>query len=382
MPVPVRYNLRSLFYRKTATALTILAVALTVAVLVLLLAVGRGFHQAVVGTGSPENILVQRVGATSEGESTITRDESNIVKGFAGIATGKDGRPLVTGEMYAAVNLERNGGGSTNVTLRGTAPEALGIRDGVRVVEGRFFSPGAREVVIGKALLGSIEGCHVGGTVKITKDAWNVVGVIDGGGKAFDSEMWADVELVLQAFDRPFYNTVLFRKRPGADPAGLVARLGVVKVEDEAAYFARQAGIMGPMMSFAAILLTTLMSLGALAGCTNTLLAAVAGRTREIGGLLAIGYRPAHVFLGFLLEAMVICFCGGVLGVLGTLPINGIRTGTTNWATFTEQAFSFTVDAPVILTALGLALAIGLLGGSLPAWRAARLRPVTALRRG
>ena len=404
MPVPLTYNVRSLFYRKTATLLTLMAVALTVAILLILLAVALGFRESLEGSGRPDNLICLRVGATSEGESVITREQLNDLRGLPGVAVAADGRGLVAGEMYAAVSLPRVSGGSTNVPLRGVSAESFEIRDGVKVT-GRRFRPGSRELVVGEGLLKTIKGCQIGGVVYLSKDPWEVVGVLSDGGKAHSSEIWADVEPLLQAFDRTAYNSAILRTAPGVDPgspptyegpiearrmtkpgSGLMAtiteRRGELKVQREPDYFRDQSGFLGGTLVAVAVFLTVFMSIGALAGCTNTLLAAVAGRTREIGGLLALGYRPLHIFLGFLFESLLLCFLGGLLGVALTLPLNGLEAGTTNWQTFTEQSFRFRLGWPSIGIALGVALLIGLVGGVLPAWRAARLEPVKALRRG
>jgi putative ABC transport system permease protein len=399
MPVPIRYNLRSLLYRKGATIFTLLAVALTVAVLVILLAVHRGFSQSLALTGRADNLIVLRASATSEGESVISRADAIQLAGLPQIAQDADGQPLCAAEMYAALTLTREGGGITNVTLRGATPASFALRPQIRIREGgRAFRPGSREVVVGRNLEGRIQGCRLGGAVRISDEDWAVVGVMEGGDTAFDSEVWGDVEGVLQVFDRTFFNSFHFRAAPGTEvgllpsqsptgeATGLIRyvsdRIGAVKILTEQRYFSDQGGFLGAALQGAAIFLTLLMSFGALAGLLNTFLAAVAGRTREIGALLAIGYRPGHVFLGFLVEAVALALAGGAAGILLALPWNGVRTGTTNWATFTEQAFAFRIDGPVILPALILALLVGLIGGVIPAWRAARLRPAESLRRG
>ena len=398
MPVPLRYNLRSLFYRKGATFFTLIAVALTVAVLAILLAVGRGFEQSMSLSGREDNLMVLRASASSEGESVLSREDVNTLSGLSQIARNAAGEALFAAELYAGLALERTSGGSTNVPIRGVSARSFEIRDQIKIVEGQMFRPGSREVVIGKNLKDRIQGCRLGGVVKVSNENWQVVGILDAGDTAFDTEIWGDGELLVQIFDRTFYNSFIFRAAPGTDPGltpeksptkvatGLVKyisdRLGAVKILSEKTYFVDQAGFLGGTLSAAAIFLTVLMSFGALAGLFNTFLAAVSGRTREIGALLAIGYRPMHVFLGFLAEAVLLALLGGLLGILIALPFNGIKTGTTNWGTFTEQAFSFRVDQSVITSAIILALLVGLIGGVFPALRAARLKPVDTLRRG
>ncbi len=410
MPVPIQYNLRSLFYRKTATLLTLMAVTLTVGILCVLLAVAQGFKASLTGTGRVDNIIVLRSSANSEGESTLGRGDVTVLSAVPGIAKDAAGRALVCGELYAALLLEKEGaavmgGNSTNVALRGVQPTSFAIRDSVRITEGSCFKPGAREVVVGHSLVGRIRNCRLGGFVRIANEDWAIVGVMNAGGSAFDSEIWGDVDLLMQVFDRSFFNSVIIRAesvagvgepalyegnfigrkqvRAGAGMLGWITdRVSGVQAVCERTYFEKQAGFLGGFLTFASFFLITLMSLGALAGLTNTFLAAVSGRTREVGALLAIGYRPWQVFCGFLLESVTLALIGGVLGVLLAWPVNGLQTGTTNWGTFTEQAFAFTIDSTVVLSALSMALVVGVLGGALPAWRAARLKPVDALRRG
>lgn len=410
MPIPIQYNLRSLFYRKTATLLTLAAVALTVGILCVLLAVAEGFKASLSGTGRADNILVLRASANSEGESTLGREDVTVLRAVPGIAKGVDSQPLVSAELYAALLLEKEGGevlggNSTNVALRGVQPASFAIRAAVRIVEGETFKPGSRQVVIGKSLVGRIRNCRMGGFVRIANEDWAIAGVMDSGGTAFDSEIWGDVDLLMQVFDRSFYNSVILRVAEGetvgaaAEYDGISSarvqikkgdgvlgwiteRVQAVNAINERDYFEKQAGFLGGFLTFASFFLIGLMSIGALAGLTNTFLAAVAGRTREVGSLLAIGYRPWHIFVGFLLESVTLALLGGLLGVLLAWPLNGMQTGTTNWGTFTEQAFAFTIDGTVITKAIEMALVVGIVGGSLPAWRASRLKPVDALRRG
>ncbi|MAG56575.1 MAG: hypothetical protein CMJ83_09820 [Planctomycetes bacterium] len=401
MRVPIHYNMRSMLHRKGATALTVLAIALTVAVLIILLGVHQGFTESVTGSGREDNVLCLRKGSTSEGASTLSRDDFGRIRDAPGIQKDAQGRPMVSAEMYAGVTLPRlAGGGLTNISLRGVQLQSLEIR-GAHIVEGRAFKPGVRELVVGTALTRRIKGCTIGGTIKIGKDDWPVVGILESDSAALESEVWGDVESVMQAFDASWFTGAIMRCRsvsdvgeaaiwddgelttPGTGVVGAITeRAAVLTAQSERSYFEGQAGFLGDALMFISVILILLMGFGALVGCTNTLLAAIAGRTREIGGLLAIGYRPWQIFLGFLAEAIAIALLGAAVGIAVTLPLSGLETGTTNWQTFTEQAFTFRVNATVIITAIVLALAVGLLGGVFPAWRASRLKPVDALRRG
>lgn len=410
MPIPIQYNLRSLFYRRSATILTLSAVALTVAILCILLAVSTGFSKSLKSSGRPDNVLVTRASANSEGESTIAREDVTVLRATPGIAKAADGTALVSAELYAALLLEKEGpevmgGNATNVTLRGVESTAFSIRDSVKIVEGVAFKPGSRQCVVGRSLVGRIKNCRLGGFVTIANEQWEITGVMDAGGAAFDSEIWGDVNLLLQVFDRSFYNSVLMRVdasatvgdgglwegvgsartrvKEGSGVLGWITdRVQSVGAINEHEYFEKQAGFLGGFLEFCAYFLITLMSVGALSGLTNTFLAAVAGRTREIGSMLAMGFRPWQVFAGFLIESVSVALMGGVIGILVALPVSGMKTGTTNWGTFTEQAFEFTIDGGVIVSALLMALVVGVLGGAIPAWRASRLKPVDALRRG
>jgi putative ABC transport system permease protein len=413
MAIPIRYNLRSIFYRKRATILTLVAVGLTVAVLVIVLALYQGFRITMVDSGFERNVIAMRKGSNSEGESSMARDLARKIMSLPEVARQPSGEPLATPELYAAINVDREGSSgnsegtnSTNVTVRGTAPLALDIRKGIRIAEGKFFTPGLRELVVGKKLVGRVKGCRVGGTIRINDEDWAVVGMMDSDGKAFDSEIWGDVELCVKLFDRPGFSTVIFRTGDGVDigkpeeavrdkkdpnklakftpSTGLLAKLASdefqLKALPETIYFAKQAGVLGDILATLAYLLAGIMAIGAVFGCTNTLLAAVAGRTHEIGALMAIGFKPWDIRIGFLLESLVVGLMGGVLGILIALPINGVATGTINFTTFTEQAFSFKITWLVIAEAVILAAVVGLLGGTVPAIRASRLKPTDAMR--
>jgi ABC-type antimicrobial peptide transport system permease subunit len=413
MAIPLRYNIRSIFYRKQATILTLTAVGLTVAVLVIVLALYQGFRITMVDSGHERNIIAMRVGSNSEGESSMTRDLARKIMALPEVAKTPGGEPLATPEMFAAINHERvgedgnkEGANSANITVRGTTPVALQIRKGVRIAEGVMFTPGRKELVVGKALVGRVKGCRVGGSIPIGGHEWAVVGMIDSDGRAADSEIWGDVELCVATFDRLGYSTVIFRVADGVNigtpeeivkdekdkskiakhvpPTGLIAQLAStefqLKAEPEPIYYEKQAGPLGVILTTLAYLLAGIMAVGAVFGCTNTLLASVAGRTHEIGALMAIGFKPWGIRIGFLIESLVLGLMGGILGVLIALPINGVATGTMNWVSFTEQAFSFRVTTAVIIQAVVLAAIVGLLGGTIPAIRASRLKPTDAIR--
>jgi putative ABC transport system permease protein len=393
MSVPVQYHLRSLWVRRGSSALTVVSVGLSVAILVLVLSLAQGFEISLTAAGRPDNVLFMRKAATSEGESGFNRETAAILLARPEFARAADGSALAMGEMYAGIALDKVEAdrtatslgvrSMTNVSIRGTTAAALQVRDGVRVVEGRMFRPGSEEVAVGRSLIGRVKGCQVGGAVEFAGRSMPVVGVLEGG--AANSEIWGDAETFLQVFKRGGFSTVFGRLQ---DAGGLPALQAAVegdprlqaKVVAESDYLRQQAGKNAEFFQLMAYFLASIMAVGAMFGSTNTLLASLAGRSREIGTLLAMGYRPRHVLLGFLLEALTVGLAGGVVGILLAWPVNGIATGTTNWATFTEQAFAFAITWDVVAQAVFFAGIVGVIGGVVPAARAASLPPTVALR--
>jgi putative ABC transport system permease protein len=388
MPVPFRYNFRSLLYRRTGTLLSVFSIGLSVGVLVLVLALARGFQMSLVGTGSEHNLVILRKGAKGEGESGMQRWQFRALSAFPGIAVAEDGGPLASPEIYAALNLDKTGGGSANFPLRGVGMKSFRVRDSARIVKGRAFEPGTREVVVGQSLIGRVAGCRLGGALELQGQPWPVVGVIDAGGGAYDSEIWCDVEVFMQELDRPVFGAAVLRVDP-LHPGGADAlRLAIeddprfdAKILSEPEYFAAQAGTLGTMLLITGYFIAGIMAIGAAFGTAVTLLASLARRTREIGTLLALGYRPREVLIGFLAESLALGAAGGIVGVLLALPVNGIATGTMNWDTFTEQSFSFQITADVIVQAVVFSTVVGVVSGVVPAWKASRLPPSEALRR-
>lgn len=388
----LRYHLMSLWVRRVGTSLSVLSIGMAVGILVLVLSLARGFELSLSDTGREDNVLVMRQGASSEGESGITREKWGILRTYEGVAIDASGEPMASAEIYAAMSLDKQGGGTANFPLRGVMPASFRVRDSARLVAGREFSTGTTEVVVGKALLGRVAGCRLGGALEVGGRSWPVVGVIDAHGGAYDSEIWCDVEVFMQVFRRNIYGiTILRRSEPPAPGAVTLAqdpfrrRLeGDVRLDaktiSEPRYFREQAGVLGGALKFVAAFIAGIMAIGAAFGTAVTLLASLAERRREIGTLLALGFRPHHVVLGFLCEATVLGLAGGIVGVLIALPVNGVATGTMNWTTFTEQAFAFAITPDVVAVAVVFSTSVGVIAGLLPALRAARVPPSVALR--
>ena len=384
----LRYHLMSLWVRRVGTSLSVLSIGMAVGILVLVLSLARGFELSMVDTGREDNLLILRQGASSEGESGITREKWQSLRSYPGVAVDASGEPLASAEVYAAMNLNKQGGGTANFPLRGVMPQSFRVRDSARITQGREFRPGTNEIVVGRARLGRVEGGLLGGALDTGGRSWPVVGVMDSGGGAFDSEIWCDVEVFMQVFRRPVYGEVILRRADpapaeGPDPLRTALEADVrldAKTFTEAGYFREQSGVLGTALKYVAGFIAGIMAVGAAFGTAVTLLASLSERRREIGTLLALGFRPHHVVIGFLCEATALGLLGGIAGVLIALPVNGVATGTMNWQTFTEQAFAFRITQDVVISAVTFSTLVGIVSGLLPAIRAANVPPSVALR--
>ena len=385
--VPLTYNLRSLLVRRGPTLLTILGIAATVATVAGVLALQQGFASLYAETGREDLAVVLRPGATAEGVSAFTREgAARIVKGTPEFAEGPDGQPLASMECFLAVRRFRVEGGETNVPLRGVQPATFSLRgDEIRISEGRNLVQGTDEVIVGRAITDRIRDCGLGDVLTINVTPFKVVGIFECDGP-FESEIWGDFDRMLAALERMGPNRVIAKLRPDVDVTALDERLRADRqtsaaVQTERAYLSGQTEFLSGLLIFLGSFLGIVMGIAAVFTATNTMLSAIAARTYEIGILSATGFRPFSIFLSFLFESLLLGLLGGIIGTLLVLPVNGLQTGTTNFQTFTEVAFGFRITPTVIVTAVVFSLALGVLGGTLPAWRAARMRPTEALRR-
>lgn len=385
--VPLSYNVRGLFLRRFSTTLTVISIGATVAVLAGVLALQQGFALLFSESGRDDVAVLLRPGANSEGESGFEHETAqNLIKGMSEVATDAQGRPLASGELYLAVRLHKEDGGETNVPVRGVEELSFTIRgDDFRIVEGRRFTPGTDEVIVGRALSERIRDAKVDDVIVLNLTPFRVVGIFECEGP-FGSEMWGDVNRMGEALERQGYSRVI-AKLP--TPQAVTAlrdrlesdKLTPAKAQTEREYLTSQTQALSFTLVFLGGFLAVVMGVAAVFTGTNAMLAALSARTHEIGILLSIGFRPWAVFLAFLLESIVLGLLGGVVGCLMVLPLNGVRTGTTNFQTFTEVAFAFRITSNVLVPAVVFAMVLGLLGGMWPAWRAARMRPTEALRR-
>jgi ABC-type lipoprotein release transport system permease subunit len=385
--VPFEYNLRSLFVRRISTLLTVVGTGATVAVLAGVLALQQGFERLFSETGRDDVAVFLRPGASSEGESGFSREHAEtLIKGTPEIARDASGRPLAGGELYVAVRLRKNDGGETNVPVRGVEDLSFTIRgEQLRVVAGRRFTPGSDEVIVGRSLAQRIPNAGVGDVVVLNLTPFRVVGHFESDGP-FASEMWGDLERMSDALQRDGCSRVIAQLSEGASAAAIHARLEKdkvtpAKVQTERVYLSTQTEALSTILLLLGGFLSFVMGLAAVFTGINSMLSVITSRTHEIGVLLSIGFRPWSIFVAFLLESVLIGLLGGVAGCLMALPLNGVKTGTTNFQTFTEVAFAFRINAGVLVPAVLFSLVLGLLGGLWPAWRASRMRPTDALRR-
>jgi ABC-type lipoprotein release transport system permease subunit len=386
MAIPIVYNARSVLQRPWSTLATALGIGLVVAILVLALALAHGFQASLVETGSDANAIVMRKGADSELTSGIGRPTANIVMGLTDVALGAGGRPLASPEVVVLINQDRKGGrGSSNVTIRGVNPEALALRDRVRIVDGRMFRPGAAEVIVGSRIADRFVGFGLGEQVRLGQRAFAVVGHFAAGGSAFESEVWGDNAVLMPVLRGDVFQSVTIRMKDPARFAALKREIEsdprlAVQVQRERDYYEGQSEGLATTIRIAGTLIVIIMAVGAIFAAMNTMFAAVGTRTREIATLLTLGFSPWAVMTSFVVESVIVALVGGVLGCLIALPVNGMATSTTNFATFSEVAFAFRITPPIVATGLVFSGLLGVAGGLLPAWQAARLPLAAGMR--
>lgn len=385
MAVPIIYNIRNLRLRPGATVMTVLGVALTVSIAIFIMALLSGLQQAFVTSGDPQSVLVLRKGSDAELSSVIGRDALQIMKFLPGVARDDQGAPLASGEMFVAIVLPRlDGTGEVNVSVRGLTLNGLKLHPKVKLLEGRWFAPGLREIVVSRSIRKRFAHSNPGDTVQFGKGPWTVVGVFDAAGTAHESEIWADVNQMSTDFDRPIFSSVLLHATDKIAADALTHRVSDdqrLKLEGmlETDYYARQTRSGAPLQ-FVGTLVAIIMAIGSCFAAMNTMYAAVAYRSREIATLRVLGFSRPSILTSFVLESLLIAMLGGLLAVALMLPFRDLTTGTSNIVTFTEVVFQIRMTVGVLLTALGFAAAMGLFGGLAPAWHAARSNILNSLR--
>ena len=387
MAIPVIYNLRSVKARWTSAIVAVLGIAGTVGVFVAMLSLARGFKATLVSSGSEDNAIIMRAGATSEMTGGVTIDNVKIVQDAPGIARSSDG-PLVTPEVVLVAPIPLiSTGTDANVQVRGVSKNVLEIRRQIKIMQGRMFTPGLTEIVVGKNANISYAGLTLGNTISLGSVRWLIVGVFDAGGSAFDSEIWGDAHLIGPAYNRPdtFFQSITVHLASADSLQQLKDALTTdprlnVDVTREIDYYSKQSTRLTKLITILGGLVAAIMAIGAVVGALNTMYSAVSERGREIATMRAIGFGGPSVVFSFVIEALLIAFVGGLIGCIAVLPLNGLTTGAMNLQTFSHLAFAFKITPELLVKGIIFALAMGVVGGLLPAIRAAVQPVATALR--
>ena len=386
MPIPLSYVARNLAARKVTTALTAGGLALVVYVFATVLMLDEGLRKTLVDTGSWDNVLVIRRASETEVQSGVDREQAAVVASQPEIAIAGGGARMVSKETVVLISLNKRGSEKpSNVVIRGVGPQAALLRPQVKIVEGRMFRPGSSEIIAGRSIAGRFAGAGIGERLRFGLRDWTVVGLFDAGGSGFDSESWGDCDQLMQAFRRNAYSSVIFRLVDADAFDAVKARLEAdprltVGAKRETVYYAEQSEQLSAFIRYLGITLSVIFSSGAIIGAMITMYASVATRTGEIGTLRALGFRRRSILWAFLLESLLMGALGGAAGIALASLMQWVSFSTTNFQTFSELAFSFTLTGKIVAQSMIFALVMGLLGGFLPASRAARLKIVDALR--
>jgi putative ABC transport system permease protein len=386
MAIPIRYNIRNLKLRKGLTIMTSLGIALTVTTAIFLMALLAGLDRAFVTSGDAQNVLVMRKGSQAELSGGFDASLFPTLKTLPGIAKDSHGEPMASGEWVVVIVLPRaDGTGEVNVTVRGMMPDGLELRPKVKIIEGRWFNQGQREVVVSESIKKRFAHANIGDTLQFGKGPWTVVGVFDAGGSAYESEIWGDVNQMSSDFDRQggFASAYLRATDPVSADAlkNRVSDDQRLKLEGmlETDYYAKQTSSGAPI-KYIGWVVAIIMAIGSSFAAMNTMYAAVAYRSREIATLRVIGFSRPSILTSFVFESVLLSLLGAAVGIVLMLPFNGMTTGTSNSVTFSEIVFSLRMTPVVVGVAIAFAIIMGLFGGMAPAWHAARRDILGALR--
>jgi len=380
-------NLRTLRQRLVSSLVAVVGIAGVVAVVVAVLSMAEGFKKTMATTGSPDTAIVMRSGSDSEMMSILMRDDVRVVADAPGVRRGPNG-PMASAELFVIVDLPKRSSNTTaNVPLRGVGPNAVGVRDRLKIVAGRMFEPGRNELIAGRGASSQFAGVDLGRTLTWNNNTWTIVGIFDTGGTFSDSELWCDAEILAPLYRRGSSRQTVYAKLDAPesftrfrDALTTDPRLSL-KVLRESEYYAEQSQMVVTLITTLGTLIAVVMGIGAVFGAVLTMYSAVAARTREIATLRALGFGGGPVVVSVLSESLALSLVGGVIGgALAYVAFNGFETSTINWQSFSQVAFAFAVTPRLVVMGIIYALAMGLLGGVLPAVKAARMPVVSALR--
>jgi putative ABC transport system permease protein len=386
MKLPLSYVFRNLWTRKLTTALTAGGMALVVFVFAAVLMLDAGLRKTLVGTGSWENAVLLRPASQTEIQSAVYRDQASLVETLPDVARGPGGEPLVSKETLVLIAIPKRGTDKpANLVVRGMPAMGVQLRPQARLVEGRMFRPGSSEVVVGRAIAEGFDGTGIGERLRFAGREWTIVGTFDAAKSGFDSEIWGDVDQMMQAFRRTAYSSVLVRLADAGAFEAFKARIAadqrlILEVKQEPAYYQDQSKSLSTFISYLGIALSVIFSIGAMIGAMITMYAAVANRSAEIGTLRALGFRRSSILAAFLVESLMLSLAGGVAGLALASFLQAFTITTMNWQSFSQLAFGFHLTPGIAASTLLFSLAMGLVGGFLPSVRAARLEIVDSLR--
>ncbi|MBE0571153.1 MAG: ABC transporter permease [Ignavibacteriaceae bacterium] len=387
MKIPFKYTIKNFTSRKLTTFITIFGVALVVFVFAAVLMMAYGIQKTLIATGLPDNVLITRKAANGEISSIIEGEAQDVIRTLPNIAVNASGKQIMSKEPVVIINLEKFSGGMSNVTVRGVSDVIFDLRPQVKIIEGKMFNFGLRELIVGSAVTSRFRGAKIGDVVKFAGDNWQIVGVFDSDGSGFDSEMWGDSQALLNAFNRGsavssltlkldnVKNFEAFKKNFDFD-----RRLQQFDAKIEQKYFEEQSELMANFIRILGIFITVIFSFGATIGAMITMYAAVANRTVEVGTLRALGFKRRSILVVFLIESLVIAITGGVVGLFLASFLQFFNISTLNFGSFAELSFGFSLSPSIVGYSILFAVLMGILGGFLPSVRAARLNIVNALR--
>ena len=382
----VSYSYRNLWTRRLTTILTASGMALVVFVFAAVLMMAAGLRKTLVQTGSYDNVVVVRKGSQSEVQSGIDRNQAAIIETQPEVAIAQNGQPLLAKEMVVLIELPKRGTTEpANVVIRGVGQFSFKLRPQAALVSGRMPRPGSAEILAGLSIAKRFTGAGIGELLRFGMRDWTVVGIFDAGATAYSSEIWGDADQLMQAFRRNVYSSVLFKLRDPSEFSTFKERIEseprlTVEAKRETKYYEDQSEVMAKFLRILGLTLTVIFSIGAMIGAMITMYAAVANRTGEIGTLRALGFSRRSVLFAFLMESMFLGLTGGLTGLFFASFMQLITISTMNWQTFSELAFSFTMTAGIVWQSVLFSIVMGFIGGVLPAFRAARLNIVEALR--
>jgi ABC-type antimicrobial peptide transport system permease subunit len=389
MKIPIKYTIKNFSSRKLTTAITLVGISLVVFVFAAVLMMAYGIQKTLIATGSNDNVMVVRKSANGEISSLVDGDTQNVIRTLPHIKTSADGSQIISNEPVVIINLARKGGGVSNVTVRGVSPSVQLLRPQVKIVEGRMFTFGLKELIAGRSINERFRGANIGESVNFAGDKWTVVGIFDTDGSGFDSEMWGDSQQLLSSFNRG--NTVSsvtlkldnvsnfesFKRAFEVD-----RRLQQYEAKIEKKFFEEQSELMATFIRILGIFITIIFSFGAIIGAMITMYSSVANRTVEIGTLRALGFKRRSILSAFMAESLLVSIFGWIIGILLASALSFFKISTLNIGSFSELEFSFALSPSIIISSLIFAVLMGILGGFLPSVRAARLNIVKALRAG